>query len=74
MRKVFIRIAAAVIKYSATIFLFRTCLEQYRHDLPWYVQSPVVWMGLYLPLLLGYETLAKLVFDTLSGSKPIEKR
>jgi len=74
MRKLFIKIAAAVITYSAAIFLFRTCLEQYRHDLPWYVQSPVVWMGLYLPLLLGYETLAKLVLDTLSGSKPTEKR
>jgi len=74
MRKVIIKIAGYTLKFSAIIFLSNICIQHIRPDLAWYIQSPIVWVGVYLPLWMGYETLAKLVFDTLSGSKPIEKR
>lgn len=69
MRKVFIKIAGYTLKFSAIIFLSNICIQHIRPDLAWYIQSPIVWVGVYLPLWMGYEKISGIIIDTLFDPK-----
>lgn len=68
MKSFFITTLALIVKGAIIYSLLIFALKYYRQDLPFYVQNPLVWLLVYLPVFMGYESLMNIIFSNKKKS------
>jgi ABC-type multidrug transport system permease subunit len=63
MKSLLITILALIVKGAIIYTLLIFALKYYKQDLPFYVQNPLVWLLVYLPVFMGYESLINVIFS-----------
>lgn len=69
MRKILIVAMALIIKVFLIYYLVFFSLMIYKKDIPFYVQNPLVWIFIYMPIFMGYETIINVFFTTYKKYK-----
>mgnify|MGYP003434946404 FL=1 len=64
MKKAIIILLAIAFKGFVIYFLIVAGLEFYKQNLPFYKQNPLVWILIYLPMFMGYESIINVIGTT----------
>jgi uncharacterized membrane protein YdcZ (DUF606 family) len=69
MRKKIISVAVHVVKYLLLILLLNLLLSNYNAAHSFYKQPWWMWIGVYVPCLIGYEYLISIIINKFSNNK-----
>lgn len=64
-----IRLLAFIIKMAIVYCLVIFGMGFYDKNLPLYIQNPIVWILVYLPVAMGYESLVNVLFSNKKYEK-----
>lgn len=62
-----LRAIVHIAKFICIFFAANFAAKHYNHSLQWHTQSPIVWLLLYLPIYMGYESLIAILLKPIKN-------
>lgn len=60
-----LKLAVLALKIAGVFVAVKYGISEYNHSVRWSEQGPIVWVLLYLPIFMGYESILKLLLETI---------